>query len=265
MARLDPVRALLLLGALLLAEGAAASDTNEYQCRRGDLLRRVQLGGGAGGQPLPCEVVYWKDTEHPGRGQILWNAATDQQYCEDKASAFVEQLRGWGWRCERLGEPQGEPADAPAAMVWPQVKPTVGVGLRNPSRAAMPGDAAALAAVIEGTIASLGQLHPGDFQGEVADHGDLDGDGFEDAVVIITYQAGGETVQYLVAYLFDGEGYRSGAARNLGGWFDEPYQGSVEQIVDGEIQVKLQVGGAPAAWSQPAAFVLQEGRLVRRD
>ena len=36
-------------------------------------------------------------------------------------------------------------------------------------------------------------------------------------MVIITYHAGGETVDYLVAYLFDGAGYGSAAARKLGG------------------------------------------------
>jgi hypothetical protein len=275
MVRLGPARALFGLGVLLLADGASATQTNEYQCNRAGLVRRVQLGGGPGGQPLPCEVVYWKDSEHPGSGQILWNAATDQQYCEDKAKAFVDKLRGRGWQCERFGERLGEgsgalldhTAERRMATVWPRIKPSPGATRRHAAgRAVAPGDGVALGAVIDDTIASLAQLHSGVFAGEVADHGDLDGDGVEDAVVIITYRAdGGQAVQYLVAYLFDGEGYRSAAARNLGGWFDTPYRGKVEQIVDGEIQVKLQVGEEPARASQPAAFVLQEGRLVRLE
>ena len=154
MARLEPVRALLLLGALLLAERASATQTNEYQCRRGELLRRVQLGGSPAGQPLPCEVVYWKDTERPGSGQILWNATIDQQYCEDKASAFVEQLRGWGWRCDRSGAGWRPGAHGRHGLAASQARrPPSG---RLPERGAMPGHAAALAGAIEGTIASLG-------------------------------------------------------------------------------------------------------------
>jgi len=84
--------------------------------------------------------------------------------------------------------------------------------------------------------------------------------------VIITYRAdGGETVEYLVAYLFDGAGYRSAAARTLGGSVDGAYEGEVEQIVDGAILVKLRPGTEPTAWSRPTAFVLQAGRLIERE
>jgi hypothetical protein len=265
MARLEPSHAVLLLGALLLADGAWASQTSEYQCRREGMMRRVQLGGGPAGEPLPCEVVYWKDSEQPYRGQVLWTAATDQQYCEDQASAFVEQLRDWGWRCERSGAEMTETPGRATAVAWPRIKPAPAAGA--PSRRAIgPAAPAALAGAIDGTLASLGHLHPGVFESRIADYGDLDGDGSEDAVVIITYRAdGGETVDYLVAYLFDGAGYRSAAARTLGGSVDGAYEGEVEQIVDGAILVKLRPGTEPTASSRPTAFVLQEGRLIERE
>ena len=261
MARRARSGALVVLATLLLADRPAAHAADEYQCRRDGLMRRVELGGSGAGRPVPCEVVYWKDSEQPGIGQTLWRAATDPQYCEDQARAFVAQLRTWGWQCERLGagvEPQ-------TAAVLPTIKPLPPV---SPRRRGPLGDAeaAGLAEVIRHTLESLGRLYPGVFEGEVADYGDLDGDGFQDAAVIITHHGdGGGTVQYLVAYLFDGKGYHSVASRTVSGRSDDPYRGEVEQIVDGAILLTLRAEAEPAARSRGAAFVLQEGRLVELE
>ncbi len=64
-----------------------------------DLQRRVQIIRETS-EPVPCEVVYFKDTEAPGEGTALWNAANDPTYCQTQAEAFIEQLEGWGWSCE---------------------------------------------------------------------------------------------------------------------------------------------------------------------
>jgi hypothetical protein len=262
MARLGFARALILVGALLLADTAAATQTNEYQCRRDGLMRRVQLGGGTEGEAVPCEVVYWKDSERPGVGQILWNATTDAQFCEDKARELVEQLRGWGWQCERLGE-EAQTAYSPPA-------PAAAARTSARRRAAVsPVDAAALADVIGHTLDSLRALHGGTFEAEIADYGDLNGDGFEDAVVVITYRAAGrDQAQYLVAYLFDGEGFRSVASRSISGPPEDGDRGMVEQIVDGAILVKRSVSDASelaCCKSRAATFVLREGKLVRLE
>jgi len=51
------------------------------------------------GVAVPCEVHYYKDTEVPGEGQVLWRASNDAGYCEAKAAEFFEKLRGMGWTC----------------------------------------------------------------------------------------------------------------------------------------------------------------------
>jgi hypothetical protein len=53
-----------------------------------------------------CEVQYTKDTGM----QILWNAKSEVSYCEEKAVAFVEKQRGWGWQCDSLSSEMLEQA-----------------------------------------------------------------------------------------------------------------------------------------------------------
>lgn len=50
------------------------------------------------GTPLPCRVVYDKSQEG-SEVQILWQATTEEGYCEDKAETFVTKLTNWGWTC----------------------------------------------------------------------------------------------------------------------------------------------------------------------
>jgi hypothetical protein len=50
-------------------------------------------------EPVPCEVLYFKDSEAPGERQVLWSAGSDAGYCEARAAEFVAQLGGMGWAC----------------------------------------------------------------------------------------------------------------------------------------------------------------------
>jgi hypothetical protein len=45
---------------------------------------------------VPCEVRYSKEEG----SQVLWSAANAVGYCEEKAAAFVEKQKAWGWNCE---------------------------------------------------------------------------------------------------------------------------------------------------------------------
>jgi len=97
--------------ALPLIAFAQSSDT--YQCTMSDLTRRVEIAR-EGGASVPCEVLYFKDSEAPGERQVLWSATNDAGYCESQAQGFVQKLEGLGWTCDGTpGTPA--PAAAPAA------------------------------------------------------------------------------------------------------------------------------------------------------
>ena len=119
--------------------------------------------------------------------------------------------------------------------------------------------------VLRQTLDSVEQLYGGEFQAEHAAFGDLDGDGVQDAAVLITYAAErNEYVQYLVAYLFDGETFQSVATRNVGGRFLDALRAALRGIDDGRILVELEALDRDAACcaTRRTAFVLDGGQLV---
>ncbi|MGH7129594.1 MAG: hypothetical protein ACREIV_13575, partial [Planctomycetaceae bacterium] len=119
--------------------------------------------------------------------------------------------------------------------------------------------------IVEQTLRSVQQMYGGDFRAEDAAFGDLDGDGRDDAAVLVTYQTDREEyVQYLVAYLFDGETFQSTATRNVGGRFLDAVRADVRGIVDRAIVVDLEALDETEACCEirRAAFVLKEGQLV---
>jgi hypothetical protein len=88
----------LLLATLALPLASLAQETSRYECKTGDLTRRVEIVYETG-VTVPCEVHYYKDSESPGDGQVLWRALNEAGYCEARTSEFVSKLEGMGWDC----------------------------------------------------------------------------------------------------------------------------------------------------------------------
>jgi hypothetical protein len=82
------------------------------------------------------------------------------------------------------------------------------------------------------------------FNAELPAFGDLNDDGLQDAVVLIKHQADrDEYVQYLVAYLFNGETFQSVATRNVGGRFLDALRADVQGLADGQDPGRARVAG----------------------
>lgn len=95
-------KAIFIVAAALQSGIAAAqpdtSLTNRtFTCAQQSATRIVKIVYSQG-TALPCQVVYDK-TQEGGDAQILWQAATEEGYCEDKAETFVQKLTDWGWAC----------------------------------------------------------------------------------------------------------------------------------------------------------------------
>lgn len=86
---------LLITAALLIAPLGASAES--WSCRHDNDVREVHVQR-TGSGPVPCEVVYKKLTEGV-EDQVLWNAQSQENYCEEKAAEFVAKLEGWGWTC----------------------------------------------------------------------------------------------------------------------------------------------------------------------
>jgi hypothetical protein len=93
----------ILIVATMLQCGIAAAqpDTSltdrTFTCTHQSATRIVKIVYPQG-TALPCQVVYDKSQEG-GEVQTLWQAATEEGYCEDKAETFVKKLTDWGWAC----------------------------------------------------------------------------------------------------------------------------------------------------------------------
>jgi hypothetical protein len=115
---------------------ANAAEKSQYTCRSGDLVRRVVIEVGELNTGLPCEVVYWKDSEAPGVRRVLWNARTDAEFCDAKAAGLVEKLDSSGWQCGDAVTSQ------PAASVQPQPPAQPSTPVPQPATAASTPDPA---------------------------------------------------------------------------------------------------------------------------
>ncbi|MCW8875459.1 MAG: hypothetical protein OQJ89_05240 [Kangiellaceae bacterium] len=80
---------------LLTSLSAFAADNKATICTHGTFERKVEVVYPQGGE-TPCEVQYTKE----GKMNVVWYAEAEIGYCEDKASTFIEKLKGWGWNCE---------------------------------------------------------------------------------------------------------------------------------------------------------------------
>lgn len=106
---------LVLLAGGLTAEPALAD--LEHVCSLGETIRRVEVRyAGDAGRP-PCEVVYTKETEAPGREEVLWSATRDRGFCEGKVAELTRLLETNGWQCRPEGrQSRAEEVVAPPAV-----------------------------------------------------------------------------------------------------------------------------------------------------
>jgi hypothetical protein len=266
-----PAPILATLGFVAITTVAAAAG-QEFQCRRDELIRRIELQFANDADRLPCEVVYWKDSEAPGQSQRPWRADHQLDFCTEKAREMVELLEAEGWACDEVA-PSAEAA-APARPAAPRLSEPS--SLTPPSRdaGATPGtgqpDDATLQAALARDIRRLEELTNGSgkFAPETATLGDLDKDGLEDAAVLLTHRsASGERTHYLMAYLFDGQTFQPVARLKIEGFHQNFSDVGLQAVEDGAVELLLLIPRADDPQCCPsgrrrATFGLQGGQFV---
>ncbi len=88
---------ILTLIALSLATTALAKANTMTECRQAGQMRVIEVIYTGEGE-VPCEVTYTKESGT----EVLWSAAGEVGYCEEKAAALVDKQRGWGWQCDEV-------------------------------------------------------------------------------------------------------------------------------------------------------------------
>jgi len=142
--------------------------------------------------------------------------------------------------------------------------------------AAEPGGAAtgdapaatALDVIIEQNLVRLNDGVDGRFAAEIAEYGDLDGDGLDDGLVFFTYESQRlGKARFVAAYLYDGESYALAATKPLAGSEDAVHSAEIESIADGVISLRLNVLEPGDASCCPSGLrrqelVLRGGQLI---
>jgi hypothetical protein len=251
----------------------ASQDTDFCDAKAAGLIDRLEAGGwrcAAVDQPAPSAPLREAETTTPAPSAPL--PAPEPQMPQvppriEPGAGPTEQERAPG-PTEQATLPTPEPSTPQApSPIEPAAGPTDQAVLPSPSTAgsAEAAQPAILEQVVAQTLRNVQQMYGGQFRAEGTVFGDLDGDGRDDAAVLVTYEAERDDyVQYLVAYLFDGETYQSTDTENVGGRFLDALRAEIREIVDQTIVVELQSLDADqeCCETRRAAFVLQNGELV---
>jgi hypothetical protein len=268
-----PPPALVLTGALVAAGPTQALDV---RCEREGLVRVVQVRFARDGDGLPCQVV-WQSTVGSEPRQLVWRSDSRLDFCTDKARALVHRLHDGGWWCESEAaayasrsapdhtarrEPDEGEADA-ALPLDPEADPDgQGTPSARPKDGPRPDQALLQAAVardlerLEGLIGSSASS----FKVHTARLGDLDGNGIEDGVALLTYRSPGALPSlHLLAYRFEGQSFQPVARLPL----TEAADAEIGDVVDGVIEILVHVAqpGDPACCPSGRRHL----RLVLRD
>jgi hypothetical protein len=267
------VAALSLLAVPVLA---APAQSEEYHCRRGDLVRRIEVQFADDADRLPCQVVYWRDTEWPGQPRVPWNAENQLEFCTEKAREMVEGLQSAGWACDGEAPLSEDAAERDAATATEESSRQPAASDATAPRAEPENGApqprnAVLQAALARDIRRLDELTGASswrFEPDMAMLGDLDGDGVEDGAVLLSHRDdNGGSSHHLLAYLFDGTTFRAVARVNLDAYYQNFTEVVLEDIADGGIELLLHTprAGDPAccpSGRRRATFELRDGQLV---
>ncbi|MGH6920264.1 MAG: hypothetical protein ACREJ0_21475, partial [Geminicoccaceae bacterium] len=177
---------------------------------------------------------------------------------------------------ERSAEGPPTAAPAPQGAASSEAATAVREALASPSTETEPADdmtddapaSTALDAIIAQNLVRLNDGVDGRFAAEIADYGDLDGDGLEDGLVFFTYESQrlGQA-RFVAAYLFDGESYALAATKPVASSDDNVHSAEIESIEDGVISLRLNVlepGDASCCPSglRRETLVLRGGQLI---
>ena len=278
-------RARVALTGLILAASLTITGQGQaldVRCERGHSVRDVEVRFAHDADGLPCEVTS-RTTLGSEQRELVWRNDAQLDFCTDKARELVHQLIDSGWTCEsEVTAYASRPAPVPAVPLDPAVpgadaalpvEPEPGPDSKlapsaRPAPAGPRPDHALLRSALARDMERLEELagsSPGSFRANVARLGDLDGDGVDEAVALLTHRGEGAVPRLrLLAYRFDGETFQPVARLAL----TETSTAQIQGIVDGVIEVvthQTQPGDPACCPSgrRHASFVLRDHELVR--
>ncbi|MEM7043291.1 MAG: hypothetical protein AAF543_10825 [Pseudomonadota bacterium] len=233
------------------------------------LVRQIEIEVDDPSRGLPCRVI-----DRPGAGatDVLWRAEFEQGFCERKARETLFVLRTRGWACRPLSLDDRRASSPRVAAIWqcleglePVEQPTIArprVPAPRPGPQGTlppPADEDLLDKAVERDLAAIGQDIVGDSSAFMTALGDLNDDGLEDAVVLLTRGADREIPQrMLMAYLRNDQDYSL-----VDVWIlRPPSEQQGDQLTIAIENGTVQLGACCDDQEGPTALVLNDRKLV---
>lgn len=169
--------------------------------REGDASRIIEIEIDHPGQDLPCNVIYRPASD---KKEVLWRARFEKGFCHRKAdeARILLESRGWACRSEHLddGAESSRPAHARnIVMAWrceqnltatvAEHDPLPPVPAARPERVLKQSDKlgdSVLRAAVEGDLTTIGRSIADPSTTSATAQGDLNNDGLDDAIVVLT-------------------------------------------------------------------------------
>lgn len=245
--------------------------------REGDASRIIEIEIDHPGQDLPCNVIYRPTS---GKKEVLWRARFEKGFCHRKANEARLLLESRGWTCRSEHPDDGAESnrsdfarnivmawrceqDLTATVVEHDPLPPVPVARPEgvPSRSDKLGDPA-LRAAVEGDLATIGRSIADPSTTSFAAQGDLDNDGIDDAIVVLTHKLDPQRWDRMVmAYLRSDETYYLVDAQ-ISSVGQAPRTDELVIDIDNGV-VRLQSCCSDAV--EPTTIVLHNRKLTRSD
>lgn len=243
----------------VIASPARSDLLKDYQCGKGEDIRRIEIRFEDEADQLPCRVIYRPETENKSVGTVSWRGIATLENCKTQARQVIDRLTAEGWNCAVVdGRAESETAKIIEAAVNEQATVLSGEGadqvadskpieaneetpailVDNPSLGTPPP---ALVTLIEKDLNKLATTLDGALEAQVASYSDLNADDVADALVVLTYVSPQPAYrQFLAAYLFDGEAYQLTATKPIASSSTDTMNATVDDVDQGIIQVTLQ-------------------------
>ena len=252
--------------------------------REDDGFRRIEVEVENLDRGLPCTVIY---RTSPDNREVIWRARFEKGFCHREANQSRLRLEAEGWTC-RIENPKDLPKrdedgqEPSVVMAWlceqgigsevaaydpwpplPDARPIANAGRKalEPERTAPEIDPA-LKDVIERDLSAIGRTLEGpSVTGANVSAGDLNGDGLDDAVIVLIRRLDNQRWdRTLMAYVGNGTSYSLGDIQ-VSPVARMPAVDQIDlEIADGTIRLETCCGNG----AETAALALENGELSER-
>lgn len=240
-----------------------AQAAEDYQCRKAEDVRRIEIRFEDEIDQLPCRVVYRPETENDTVGTVSWRGITELESCRAQAAEVVDRLIAEGWDCtieaEQLEAGLPNLQDATPANDQPaDDTDRAPINERQERLNEQPEEEESqepflvensdldaplpdLVALLNQDLGKLATALDGSLRAEIVAYDDLNADDVADALVLLTYTSPQPAYrQFLAAYLFDGENYQLTATRPIASSSNNTKNATIDDVDQGIIKVTLQ-------------------------